>query len=862
MKQLGRALARILCLGLLVIAVPVSSVHAAPSLLIGEVNWAGSSLSTADEWIELWNLGDDPLPLDGYRLTGAGGLNGISFGPNDVIAPHGTWLVSNYSASDIRSVLNTTPQTVTTTLSLLNDALGVQLLDASNVLIDQAGDGKLPPAGSSGTPKTSMIRSWPLGDGAIKTSWISATSSAGFDGGVMDLGTPGLCDQCLAASTSASSTTQIPTTSSTTQVTESPTSTTQETTSSTNDGLNLPDPTSTSTSLSDGDVSTSNTSTPISLGQTSSTSDLSTTSTTEADQTATSTSTGSAETDITSTGPIDPGQQQPVAQLSIHGALAVNTDTVFDASSSTDPNGDPLLFLWNFGDGATSTEAIATHTYTTSGIFLVSLIVSDRTFSDEVTTTLEIAPPAITPDPDLPNKELEVYLLSISPNPSTGSEWMELSGVSSTSDLVGWTVSDADRVILTIKTDTRFTQPTSSTIRIFLPGRRLNNTGDRLTLRDAVGSIVDKTAFPKTRKEQLWMRLSPDDPWRLDPPTLSASSSSIAQVDGSLTTSQAKRVTVVHEAIAKAEKTSQQNTSTKTSKKTETSAVLAPSIEPAAKKNNPTQKTSKSITNVSTKTTKPKSSLTTAHKINWTMLTDIESGTRVTLQGTVASVPGLLSKQQFIIQNSDGRGLLIQGNSQQPSPALGSAVLVTGTLIQNDQGLTLRMYAQDRWSTVTLNTDKEDIVPHEAYLLAPDAEDAWSLVAVTGTVRSVKASVVEMEVDGIPLDLVIRPVVKFRAARLLAGDTIRIRGVLDTRYDVPRILPRQASEIELVSHEEKKKPQTSATASSVPPWAPFGAAGATIAITHGVKRLKKRHEEKRLAGLLKQATENLNQLSS
>jgi glucose/arabinose dehydrogenase len=35
----------------------------------------------------------------------------------------------------------------------------------------------------------------------------------------------------------------------------------------------------------------------------------------------------------------------------------------FDASASTDPDGDPLAFLWAFGDGATSTAENVTHTY-------------------------------------------------------------------------------------------------------------------------------------------------------------------------------------------------------------------------------------------------------------------------------------------------------------------------------------------------------------------------------------------------------------------------------------------------------------------------------------------------------------------
>jgi PKD repeat protein len=46
-----------------------------------------------------------------------------------------------------------------------------------------------------------------------------------------------------------------------------------------------------------------------------------------------------------------------------HSPLTVN----FSSVGSSDPEGAALTYLWNFGDGATSTEANPTHTYTNSG---------------------------------------------------------------------------------------------------------------------------------------------------------------------------------------------------------------------------------------------------------------------------------------------------------------------------------------------------------------------------------------------------------------------------------------------------------------------------------------------------------------
>ena len=51
----------------------------------------------------------------------------------------------------------------------------------------------------------------------------------------------------------------------------------------------------------------------------------------------------------------------------------------FDGSGSSDPDNDPLTWLWNFGDGqtATTTGPLTSHTYA-SGSFTASLRVQDR----------------------------------------------------------------------------------------------------------------------------------------------------------------------------------------------------------------------------------------------------------------------------------------------------------------------------------------------------------------------------------------------------------------------------------------------------------------------------------------------------
>ena len=157
------------------------------TVYISEVNWAGSTSSNADEWLELTNPTDVAVVLTSWSIDGVATSNEtLKFPIDSTILPHSTYLIANYG--DAQSTLAVVADFITTELAISNSRLRLVLRDGSGTEINAVGDGGSPSAGASGGGLgfTSMILS--------TEGWTSATSSIGFDADVVQYGTPGSLD--------------------------------------------------------------------------------------------------------------------------------------------------------------------------------------------------------------------------------------------------------------------------------------------------------------------------------------------------------------------------------------------------------------------------------------------------------------------------------------------------------------------------------------------------------------------------------------------------------------------------------------------------------------------------------------------
>lgn len=162
-------------------------------VVISEVMWAGSPLSSADEWLEIINVSSTEISLNGWSITkrASDGSDStmIAFQEDHSIQPGEYLLISNYDAS--QSVLSTSPDVITTDVSLANSKLFLQLLDGSGSVIDQVDDGTGEPFAGGKEPYASMERIDLFASGSDESNWRSAVASVGFDEGVEVFGSPG-----------------------------------------------------------------------------------------------------------------------------------------------------------------------------------------------------------------------------------------------------------------------------------------------------------------------------------------------------------------------------------------------------------------------------------------------------------------------------------------------------------------------------------------------------------------------------------------------------------------------------------------------------------------------------------------------
>src|SRR5258705_692245 len=75
-------------------------------------------------------------------------------------------------------------------------------------------------------------------------------------------------------------------------------------------------------------------------------------------------------------GVIPPPNRAPVSNAGGPYTGTVGVPVTFNGSASTDPDGDPLTYAWEFGDGSSAVGSAPEHAYAAAGAYSVCLTVA------------------------------------------------------------------------------------------------------------------------------------------------------------------------------------------------------------------------------------------------------------------------------------------------------------------------------------------------------------------------------------------------------------------------------------------------------------------------------------------------------
>ncbi len=97
-------------------------------------------------------------------------------------------------------------------------------------------------------------------------------------------------------------------------------------------------------------------------------------------------------TQIVEVTSVAPGNDPPVADFTFSPASPEVNESVSFTDASSDPNGDSLVYLWDFGEGSNSANQNVTFVYGVEGTYNVTLTVSDGEFQDSITKQITVSP--------------------------------------------------------------------------------------------------------------------------------------------------------------------------------------------------------------------------------------------------------------------------------------------------------------------------------------------------------------------------------------------------------------------------------------------------------------------------------------
>ncbi len=757
-----------------------------PSAIISEIAWAGSEKSTADEWIEIRNIGSQALDVSGWSLTGVGTSgSAITIPSASSIAAGSAYLVANYSMTDPKTALIVKPDLVTTTVSIPNSSLNVALVDATGTVVDSLVDPGAPNFGSSttfSTMKRDLIsRTWFTETASTNIFHASATTSASVEAASP---TAPPADPIPLAPTTDSAATTAPAPN--TVLAESP----------------APDPAATETAP----IETLVTSDSVEPVVTNAQASVPTDAITDANV---------ADTSLDNSTPSQPSAPPTVdidPVVSDSPSTSTNTPApAVDEQLATSTIETPTILE---APTIVDTPGVAAESPAVAETPVVNVSVVAMKTLEPVAAAIISSPKPVTPTPDVPAsppstaKIGDVIISELLPSPSAGNdEWVELENMTNASLLIdGLTLVDASGKVTSLSG----TIGVGSYTLIPNPNGKLNNGADSVTLMNS-STTLDSVSYgdathPAPKKDVSLARIN--GVWIAATPTPAAKNMSTTTAPQTTTTIIPTLSPTLYAGTTTVTTTKQATVTTNSYESTHSSSApstvarhVVAAVQSVATADPASIANSVNTASAISKTAKPKitvkkSSARSKSSVRSITIDDIATltdGAKATIDGIVVAAPGTIGKRSFFLDGLE----IYQRSGDLADVKIGDRVTVAGKV----SVLTDHRRVNVREGAVEV-IDQSTPIVHDYASTLPYG----SLARITGTVSARDGNAVLLNTNSGTIKLAAGSGATIAWADL-AGQTITATGILK-HSDQETIILRSAAD---VAQQQNNEPISSAT---------------------------------------------------
>jgi len=424
----------------------------------------------------------------------------------------------------------------------------------------------------------------------------------------------------------------------------------------------------------------------------------------------------------------------PLITIDVDTQVVMGERVTFDASDTTDPDAESMIFVWTFGDNGTGEGSVVDHTFSQEGTYTVTLLVTDASGNSSTKDVVIIVKNRLSFaggfDATTPIEKIEISEILPNPEGSDTTEFVELHNpTDEIIDLSDMKLDDEEGG------SRAYTIPSGTTIA---PGAYLvfgrqdtklafNNTSDSARILFPDGTVLRDIRYDDVLEGHSYVR-DENDEWVWT---------------SSLTPG--------------------------------TATILSPPDE--GKKSKTTTAKSKMV--------KP---------IIATTLTHIRSediGDMITVTGTVAVLPNVLGTQYFYIVGSPGVQVYMY-KKDFPKLAVGDVVKITGELSEVSGETRLKVSEKENIEFVQ-HTALPASHPIEIASVGEEYE-GW-LIEVHGEVTEAKSSYMYVDDGTDEVQVYYKSGAGINAKTYQPGDLVKVTGILSQTKTGYRLLPRAQSDI-------------------------------------------------------------------